>query len=232
MAEKRGVTLVETTSRKIIGYIIENKMMPGDQLPTEVDFMERFEVSRGTLREAFKVLVARNILEIRQGAGTFISQKKGVPDDPLGLTFIYDDDRLVLDMLEVRLMFEPRIAELAAVYATEAQKEALAAQADEVERCIRDGEPYAAADGQFHHLIAEGSGNRVVGKLSYILNPSISKNIEVTLDTQRENNTIYYHRKIAIAIQEGNVNNARYFMTMHLNLLREFVLDKIEKEGK
>ena len=39
MAEKRGVTLVETTSRKIIGYIIENKMMPGDQLPTEVDFM-------------------------------------------------------------------------------------------------------------------------------------------------------------------------------------------------
>ncbi len=73
MIEKRTMTLVEMTSQRIISYIIDHKMMPGDQLPTEVEFLEKMEVSRGTLREAFKVLVARNILEIRQGAGTFIS---------------------------------------------------------------------------------------------------------------------------------------------------------------
>ncbi len=232
MVEKRTMTLVEQTSEKIIRYIIEHKMMPGDQLPTEVEFLNKLEVSRGTLREAFKVLVARNILEIRQGAGTFISNKKGIPDDPLGLTFIYDDNRLVLDMLEVRLMFEPRVAELAAVYATAEQKAELELQAEELERCIQAGEPYAQADSRFHRLIAEASGNRVVENLTHILNSSVSKNIEITLDTQRENNTIYYHRKILKAIQEGNINNAHYFMTMHLNLLREFVLDKIEKEAE
>lgn len=226
------MTLVEMTSQRIISYIIEHKMMPGDQLPTEVEFLEKMEVSRGTLREAFKVLVARNILEIRQGAGTFISYKKGIPDDPLGLTFIYDDNRLVLDMLEVRLMFEPRVAELAAVNATPEQKQALAEQAQELENCISRGEPYAQADSRFHRLIAEASDNRVIGNLTHILNSSVSKNIEITLDTQRENNTIYYHRKILKAIQDGNINNAHYFMTMHLNLLREFVLNKIEKEGK
>lgn len=226
------MTLVEMTSQRIISYIIDHKMMPGDQLPTEVEFLEKMEVSRGTLREAFKVLVARNILEIRQGAGTFISYKKGIPDDPLGLTFIYDDNRLVLDMLEVRLMFEPRVAELAAVNATPEQKQALAEQAQELENCISRGEPYAQADSRFHRLIAEASDNRVIGNLTHILNSSVSKNIEITLDTQRENNTIYYHRKILKAIQEGNINNAHYFMTMHLNLLREFVLNKIEKEGK
>ena len=232
MTEKRTMTLVEMTSQRIISYIIDHKMMPGDQLPTEVEFLEKMEVSRGTLREAFKVLVARNILEIRQGAGTFISYKKGIPDDPLGLTFIYDDNRLVLDMLEVRLMFEPRVAELAAVNATPEQKQALAEQAQELENCISRGEPYAQADSRFHRLIAEASDNRVIGNLTHILNSSVSKNIEITLDTQRENNTIYYHRKILKAIQEGNINNAHYFMTMHLNLLREFVLNKIEKEGK
>lgn len=226
------MTLVEMTSQRIISYIIDHKMMPGDQLPTEVEFLEKMEVSRGTLREAFKVLVARNILEIRQGAGTFISYKKGIPDDPLGLTFIYDDNRLVLDMLEVRLMFEPRVAELAAVNATPEQKQALAEQAQELENCISRGEPYAQADSRFHRLIAEASDNRVIGNLTHILNSSVSKNIEITLDTQRENNTIYYHRKILKAIQDGNINNAHYFMTMHLNLLREFVLNKIEKEGK
>ena len=232
MIEKRTMTLVEMTSQRIISYIIDHKMMPGDQLPTEVEFLEKMEVSRGTLREAFKVLVARNILEIRQGAGTFISYKKGIPDDPLGLTFIYDDNRLVLDMLEVRLMFEPRVAELAAVNATPEQKQALEAQAQELENCISRGEPYAQADSRFHRLIAEASDNRVIGNLTHILNSSVSKNIEITLDTQRENNTIYYHRKILKAIQDGNINNAHYFMTMHLNLLREFVLNKIEKEGK
>ena len=232
MIEKRTMTLVEMTSQRIISYIIDHKMMPGDQLPTEVEFLEKMEVSRGTLREAFKVLVARNILEIRQGAGTFISYKKGIPDDPLGLTFIYDDNRLVLDMLEVRLMFEPRVAELAAVNATPEQKQALAEQAQELENCISRGEPYAQADSRFHRLIAEASDNRVIGNLTHILNSSVSKNIEITLDTQRENNTIYYHRKILKAIQDGNINNAHYFMTMHLNLLREFVLNKIEKEGK
>lgn len=230
MAEKRTMTLVNTIAQEIIHYIIEHKMMPGDQLPTEAESLSRFQVSRNTLREAFKILVARNILEIRQGAGTFISYRRGIPDDPLGLTFIYDDNRLVLDMLEVRLMFEPRVAELAAVYATEEQKQAIGEQADELERCIHAGEPYAQADSCFHRLIAEGSGNRVIGNLTHILNSSVSKNIEITLDVQRENNTIYYHRKILKAIQEGNMNHAQYFMMMHLNLLREFVLGKIERE--
>jgi len=222
--------LVEKASKEIIRYIIGNKMMPGEQLPTEVEFLERLHISRGTLREAFKVLVARNILEIRQGAGTFISNKKGVPDDPLGLNFIYDDSRLVLDMLDVRMMFEPRVAELAAVNATPEQKKEIAVRAAKLEDCIRRGEPYAQADCAFHRSIAEASGNHIVENLTYILNSSVSKNIEITFDVQRESNTVYYHRKILKAIEQGSIDNARYFMMMHLNLLREFVLDKIERE--
>ena len=230
MEGKRNTTLVEKTSDEVIRYITRNRMMPGEKLPTEMDFLERLHVSRGTLREAFKVLAARNILEIRQGAGTFISYKKGVPDDPLGLDFIYDKNKRALDMLDIRLMFEPRVAELAASNASVKQRKIIAEQAELVEECVQEGKPYAEADSLFHQRIADASGNLIIGNLTGILTSSIAKNIEITKDVQRESNTLYYHRKILQAIQEGNINNAKYFMTMHLSLLREFMLDKIEKD--
>jgi GntR family transcriptional repressor for pyruvate dehydrogenase complex len=231
MIEKRNPTRVEKTSEEIIRFIINNKMLPGDRLPTEEEFLKRLEVSRGTLREAIKALVARNILEIRQGAGTFISPKRGVPDDPLGLNFIYDDHRLALDMLEVRLMFEPHTAELAAANATAQQRKEIAEHPKYIESLIRRGESYADEDCRFHQMIAEASGNRVIGKLMCILHSSVSKNIEITLDTLREKNTVFYHQKIARAVNEGNVISAHWFMATHLNLLREFVLDKMEADG-
>ena len=177
MAEKKTATLAESTARKIIDYIISKKMMPGDKLPTEAEFLKQWDISRSTLREGFKLLTARNILEIRQGSGTFISPKRGIPDDPLGLTFIYDDNKLVLDMLDVRLIFEPQVAALAAVYATPEQKKAIAEQANELERCIANGESYAAADSRFHRLIAEASGNRLVADMTVAIRASLRKPI-------------------------------------------------------
>ena len=229
--QKKTETLVEKITRKLIDFIIRNKMRPGDQLPTETECTEMLSVSRGTLREAFKVLVARNILEIRQGAGTFISKKRGIPEDPLGLSFIYDDTRLALEMLEVRLMFEPKIAEMAASHATKKQKAAIRQSLERLESLIRANKPYAEADSEFHGRIAEASGNRVIASLTHILNQSVAHNIRITMDAQRENNTVYYHRKILRAIEEGNILNAFHFMTMHLMLLREFMLDKLD-EGK
>lgn len=228
--ETKPPSLSEAKANEIIKYIIDHKMMPGDKLPTEAAFLTILNVSRSTLREAFRLLIARNILEVRQGSGTFVSPKRGIPDDPLGLTFIYDDNQLVLDMLDVRLMFEPEVASLAATYATRSQLEEIAAQAKEMEACISEGRSYAAADSRFHRLVAEASGNRVIENLTYILNASVAKNIEITLDAQRESNTIYYHRRILKALKERNVKDARHAMTMHLSLLRDFIMDKIAEE--
>ena len=229
MSEKRNPTPVKQNSDTIARFIIENALQPGDRLPTEADFLSRLAVSRSTLREAFKRLAARNILEIRQGSGTFISNHTGIPEDPLGLKFIYDDHRLALDMLDVRLLLEPHTAMLAAANASHRQKKAIQEQTAHMEACIRAGKPYAEADARFHELIAEASGNQVISHLYCILNSSVSRNIAITLDRQRENNTIFYHRRIAQAILNGNVSNASYEMHMHLNLLREFVLQQIEE---
>ncbi|EEQ47942.1 FadR/GntR family transcriptional regulator, partial [Selenomonas flueggei] len=83
-----GVALTDAVAAQIIEYIQEHGLAPGDKLPTEQELVEMFQVSRSTLREAFKTLVSRNILETRQGSGTYVSPKRGIPTDPLGLTFM------------------------------------------------------------------------------------------------------------------------------------------------
>ena len=226
--EDSGKTLVELTTDRIIDYITSRQLKPGDKVPTEAEFLDRFAVSRGTLREAFKVLIARNILESRQGAGTFISEKQGIPDDPLGLTFIYDDQMLALDMIDLRLMIEPKAAQLAAVNATEEQKQALIDMMKILEDRISRGESYVAEDGKFHQLIAESTGNRIIGNLTYILFSSIEKNIALTLNNLSVSNTLYYHRRILKAILEGKIFDAYNAMTNHLSLIREYMLKASE----
>lgn len=227
MKEENGKTLVELTTDKIIRYITARQLQPGDKVPTEAEFLEKFAVSRGTLREAFKVLIARNILESRQGAGTFISEKQGIPDDPLGLTFIYDDHMLALDMIDLRLMIEPKAAQLAAINATEDQKKSLVEITNAMEERINNGESYVELDGKFHQLIAEATGNKVIGNLTYILFTSIEKNIELTLNNLSVSNTLYYHHKILNAILDGKIFDAYNFMTSHLSLIREYMYENM-----
>ena len=230
MKEDSGKTLVELTTDKIIRYITSRQLQPGDKVPTEAEFLEKFAVSRGTLREAFKVLIARNILESRQGAGTFISEKQGIPDDPLGLTFIYDDHMLALDMIDLRLMIEPKAAQLAAANATDEQKQALMDIMKEMDERIHKGEPYVELDGKFHQLIAEATGNKVIGNLTYILFTSVEKNIALTLNNLSVSNTLYYHHKILNAIVNGRIFDAYNFMTSHLSLMREYMYENMTKE--
>jgi GntR family transcriptional regulator len=66
-------TKVEET---IAAEIADGEYRPGDQLPTEDRLLQRFEVSRITVRRAIQNLVQRGLLEIRRGRGTFISEPR------------------------------------------------------------------------------------------------------------------------------------------------------------
>ena len=216
-----------TVEEQIIQIIKDNELRPGDRLDTEMELSRRLGVGRGTVREAIKGLVSRNILVVRQGSGTFISPRPGVSDDPLGLTFAKQYRRLALDLLDVRLMLEPEMAAMAADRATDYELKRLEAQCAKVERFIRGERPYRQEDVEFHRCIAQASHNQVVGTLVPVIHSSASLNIDLTRNELKEN-TMRSHRELANAIRDRDPQRARYAMILHLAENRRYLQEPQE----
>lgn len=220
--QKGNTTLVDTAMEEIIDLILEKDMKSGDRLPNEYELAKQLGVGRSTLREAIRRLVSRNILQVRQGSGTFVSDKRGVPEDPLGLTFMGNDPYLAVDLLDIRLMLEPEICSVVAQKATAAQLETLKEHCDEVGRLIEAEEDYSEADAQFHRYLAECSGNQVLRNLIPLLTSSVHVSIAATKDEHRQLTDVQHHR-ILDAILRRDAAGARYNMIVHLNTNRDFV---------
>ena len=218
-----GTSLVNMTVNNILDLLRTDNLQPGDKLPTVVKLSERFKVGHSTVREALKSLSAQNILTIKQGAGTFVSQKQGVIDDPLGLGAMEYDISTIFDMLTVRLIFEPKIAAMAAQKATLKNIKQINDLCISVEELIKAGKNYDTEDNMFHSAIGNASGNKIIHKITQIIHASIKKNIFIT-DNSLCRETITTHRQIANAIAKGDTIGAKNWMVVHLNAQREFLL--------
>ena len=208
-------SLGEQTSERIIQLIIDNDWKAGDKLPNEYDLANSLSVGRSTVREAIKALVSRNILEIRRGAGTFISKKCGIADDPLGLTFVKDKYKLALDLLEVRFMIEPSIASIAAMKATDEEIREMSRLCDEIDELILKDQSYLEKDIEFHTAIAKSSKNLVMVNLIPIINSSIAIFTDIT-NRKLRIETMETHREILNEIKKHDANGARDAMFLHL----------------
>ena len=99
MKQKNGMPLAQAAAEDIIEMIRTNHMKPGDRLENEYELAKKLNVGRSTVREAVKSLETRNILTIKRGAGTFISQNEGVAVDPLGISLMGKDEEMALELL-------------------------------------------------------------------------------------------------------------------------------------
>lgn len=208
-------TRAEQAAQALIRLIREKKYMPGDKLPTESELSELLQVGRNTVREALRFLVSRNIVVIRQGSGTFLSEKPGVSEDPFGFSLAGDQEKLTRDLIQVRIMLEPPIAALAAQNATKEDVEKLEQALADVEALIAERQDYAEADIRFHEQIANCSHNSVMSNLV----PVIGKGIAVfarEVATTEYDQTRLSHRAVFQAIKEKRAVDAQQAMYYHL----------------
>ena len=202
-------------SEELLNYIRSENLKPGDRLPNESILAKKMGVGRSSIREAMKLLASRNIVTIRQGSGTYISQTPGMVDDPLGFSFIADKQKLAQDSLEVRFLLEPAIASLAAQNASEEDIALLRRLCQEVEDLVRLGQDHTQKDIEFHTAIALSSKNVVVPRLIPVINSAIPLLIELTGNTLKQE-TIDTHRALADAIAAHNAAAAHDAMYLHL----------------
>lgn len=135
----------------------------GERIPAEPALMERFSVSRGTLREAIKALAHAGMLQVRRGDGTYVRTSSEIQGAVQQAYDRHTDE----DVLQVRFALDAQAARLAATAADAPAIAGLRAILSERRRAweAEDVEAWIAADWDFHLAVARASGNALLVEL-------------------------------------------------------------------
>lgn len=217
--DARRSSLANDVANKIVDMIRQKEYQPGDRIPSEFELADEFQVGRGTIREAVKLLVSKNVLEIRRAKGTYVRENPGMSDDPLGLSFAPDTEKMIRDLLELRVLLECYSARQAAHNATVEQIDQMKNLAGSIDTASSD-EQRTQFDIALHKCIATSSGNAAI---STVL-PVICSNMERfnSLEFEREWDVVNTsHRAVIAAIEQHNSMLAEAEMVKHLSYVTE-----------
>lgn len=207
--------LADEIAEILLKRIADGEFQPGMKIPNEFELADELNVGRGTIREAVKSLVTRNVLVIKRGNGTYVAEHPGRVDDPLGFALNKDKLRLANDLCEVRLILEPEIAALAAERATDEEIVKIREYCDEAAEAIKAGRYHGDADINFHKAIAAASHNQVMASVVPVIQQGVFLFVEIADKYQLEM-TVKTHRQICKAIATRDARAAYKYMREHL----------------
>ncbi len=208
-------------AQRIVQYIDQNNLGPGDRLPPERIMMETYEAGRGTLRESLRFLELQGVLSFKPGpgGGPVIERPDG---DNLAATLMlllqFDHARYRV-VSEARQAIEPLMAQLAAERIAPKELTELEETVTGMEADIDDVDAYLFHNQRFHEIIAWASGNSLFGFLvdAMVGGMDISGSTQgIEYPVRRRNAVLAAHRRIYEAIRDGNSEQARDNMGSHV----------------
>ena len=220
----------ETLSNKIQSEIeksiLQKKFIPGDKLPTEKEMCEMFGVSRTALREALQMLSIQGLITIRKGSGIYVSEyNSSHAIKPMSRYLERNlDSELIIQVVEVRKMFEPQIAWMAARNRNEADVKFLEKNLSDLKKSdALDSAYQGEIDQNFHLRICEATKNPIIALQMdpiFRLMPRIRTIVYSTVDNALSE-AVDFHQKIFDAIQDQDAEGAREAMMGHLAVAEE-----------
>ncbi|WP_020659165.1 FadR/GntR family transcriptional regulator [Amycolatopsis benzoatilytica] len=206
---------------EILRLIREQGLRPGDPMPTELELIDRLEVSRNTVREAIRGLRALGIVEIRHGHGTFVGEGSlAVLAPSLVFRTLADGGAGgLLNLVDIRELVEVGTMDVLAGALSAETLARLDELCDEMVRTALDPE----VDREFHRTLYGGLANPLVGQLVDLFWDSYhAAESALTLPTDAQNvaHTAEQHRAIVAALRAADPRHARTAMTEHFADIR------------
>jgi GntR family transcriptional repressor for pyruvate dehydrogenase complex len=198
-------------------YIENNNLKQGDSLPTERVMAEQLGISRGTLREAFRILEANGVIDVTPGGGRFL--KRDVARSNLIIDMVNELDPVgIVDLMEIREILEIRIIELVIEKATDDEL-------DEIENGLSRGNDLFEIDNTFHLALAKASHNTAFYSfmkfnlflLAKIRMKSLGK-------LEREQKMPVEHKEVLEAIKLRNKDIAKEKIIEHLEAVKHSII--------
>jgi len=192
-------SLADTAAEAIRGEILARRWTVGEKLPNEAALSAALSVSRGTVREAVRVLVSQGILETRQGSGTYLRSTSGT-----ALPLATARRAGLREQFEARLALDVEAARLAALRCSPADIDRLRRLlAERGDHGGGDKAAFVARDFAFHRAVIETSRNHVLIGLYEFSSELIAQTIAATLDDDLPEPDMAAHSAIIDAIESG-----------------------------
>jgi len=221
--------LSDEVASQIINRIINGALVPGEKLPPEREVSEKMNVNRHTLREALRKLESLGLLSVRQGDGIYIKDYRESGNlEILKHILTQKKDKtfsVFKDILEMRRIISPEMAEKAALNRTETDIEQL-------QEILLSAKSLIEKDLLIHQTIARAGNNLLY---IFILNffNDIFKDFGQIYFSIEENKkvTTKFHNDISKAVISGDAKSSRKIMHDVINYAEKKILTHLEKNN-
>ncbi len=222
----------EITTR-LLDMIREKALRPGDQLPPERELAAMMGVSRPSVREALRALALMNVLDIRQGSGTYVSSlDTGLLIEHLDFVFSLDDSTY-LELFEARKVLEAGIVALAAKKVTDKEINTLQEIVTRSTEKINDLEAFLLNDRELHESITHVADNPILTRFMVSLSKlglaSRSRTVRIPGVAEQ---TIEDHQCIVAALRDRDPEQAKTAMLEHLSNVERRLRKSLEENSE
>lgn len=206
---------------QVISYIQENIekdiFQIGEKLPTERSLAEQLNVSRGTLRDAFRVLESRGVIETRPGAGRILMK-------PIDSNISAGENILVelkkseiIDLLEARELLEVGMCSLVCARITDEELQEI----EDILQRQKDEDDFSSST-YFHLALAAACNNNVLENFIK-LNMHLIKEVRDQNFTNKthQTNAVEEHLELLNAIKERDIIKSEQAVRRHFENMRK-----------
>lgn len=225
----------ERLARYIVRSVAAGEYGYGDRLPPENQLMERVSVSRGTLREAIRLLESWGLIEIRTGPhGGAVIKEPSDEDSALNLAMMLQFQGLkVQPVVEARIALEPMVVKLAAqrVAAGEGYDPGKLQEINQLvvamSHMVHDRHRFWAASAEFYALLSAIAQSPVVGLYASVLRVISGGILRQVFYTESELQRVAVtYQRVVDKIASSDAGGATRIMRRHLTLGHEKSLDR------
>ncbi|MFE9322557.1 FadR/GntR family transcriptional regulator [Nocardia sp. NPDC052278] len=234
-AHIRPKKMPDMIADRIRQMIARGQIGDGEWLPTEPELMERFGVSRPTLREAFRLLEADSLITIRRGPPggarvTIPGPEAAAAQFSLLLTL---SKTTLQDVYEARMVIEPSCARQLAERGSATNRRALIDEVEHVRAALETPVEFGRRTVQFHRRLVELSGNRtlatVIGMLTEVMQRQTARTYDETHgkpDDLEANNrrALRAYERLSELVQDRDGVGAEEFWLKHMKVARSYFL--------
>lgn len=216
---RRPVSLTDEAIARIRALIQSGKLPPGSKLPPEQQLAAELGISRSPMREAVKALAVARVLDVRRGDGTYVtSLAPAVLLDGLSLAVELMHGNTLLELTEVRRLFEPVATGLAATRMTPAHLAEIRGHLDAMHDAADDVELLNKHDAAFHRAVVAATGNEALTTLidgisSGTLRARVWRGM---VEANAADRTLAEHDAIYDALADGDADLAQAIALMHI----------------